>query len=146
MAYKGCMDDVRAAVGLKQPKQVPIFANSEEFDVKWHGKYPYEELCQSGDKMAEVWIAAVEEFDYDWAWLQIDDCFEFEPLGVGTKGEGDILRATSAYLPAARETLDTLTNAASCLSSNKGMNERQPLSTPPKLVRKTLSNNSISTS
>ena len=108
MAYKGLMDDVRSAVALKQPKQVPIFANSEEFDVKWYGKYCYEEVCQDGDKIAEVWIAAIEEFDYDWAWLQIDDCLEFEPLGVGTHGEGDILRATRDYLPATRETLENL--------------------------------------
>jgi uroporphyrinogen decarboxylase len=38
----------------------------------------------------------------------VDDCFEFEPLGVGTRGEGDILRATCEYLPANRETLDSL--------------------------------------
>ena len=67
---------------------------TEEFGVKWYGKYPYEEACQDGDKMAEAWIAATESFDYDWVWLQVDDCFEFEPLGVGTHGEGDILRAT----------------------------------------------------
>ena len=108
MAYKGLMDDVRAAVALKQPKQVPIFANSEEFDVKWHGQYDYEEVCQSGDKMAEVWIAATEEFDYDWVWLQVDDCFEFEAIGVGTRGEGNILRATTEYLPTTRETLKNL--------------------------------------
>jgi uroporphyrinogen decarboxylase len=58
--------------------------------------------------MAEVWIAAVEEFDYDWVWLQVDDCFEFEPLGVGTHGEGNILRATRDYLPATAETLKSL--------------------------------------
>jgi len=40
--------------------------------------------------------------------LQIDDCFEFEPLGVGCYGEGNILRATRDYLPATRETLKNL--------------------------------------
>jgi uroporphyrinogen decarboxylase len=84
---------------------MPVFACSEEFDVKWYGRHAYEEVCQDGDKIAEVWGAAIEEFDYDWAWVQVDDCFEFEPLGVGTHGEGDILRATKEYLPAARETL-----------------------------------------
>ncbi len=44
--------------------------------------------ARTAHKMAEVWIAAIEEFDYDWAWLQVDDCFEFEPLGVGTPGRG----------------------------------------------------------
>jgi len=108
MAYDGVMDDVNRAVALEKPKRIPVFACSEEFDVKWYGKYPYEEVCQSGDKLAEVWSAAIDEFDYDWAWLQIDDCFEFEPLGVGTRGEGDILRATTGYLPATTETLDSL--------------------------------------
>jgi len=108
MAYDGLLDDVRRAIALEKPGRLPVFAHSEEPDVKWHGKYCYEEVCQDGEKMAEVWIAAIEEFDYDWAWLQVDDCFEFEPLGVGTHGEGDILRATRDYLPAARETIDRL--------------------------------------
>jgi uroporphyrinogen decarboxylase len=105
MAYDGVIDDVFRAIALEKPRRMPVFACSEEFDVKWHGRYTYEEVCQDGDKMAEVWIAAIEEFDYDWAWLQVDDCFEFEPLGVGTHGEGNILRATKEYLPATRETL-----------------------------------------
>lgn len=108
MAYKGVIDDVRRAIALREPRRLPAFACSEEFDVKWYGKYPYEEVCQDGGKIAEVWIAAIEEFDYDWAWVQVDDCFEFEPLGVGTHGEGNILRATRDYLPAARATLDGL--------------------------------------
>ncbi|MDY0164902.1 MAG: uroporphyrinogen decarboxylase family protein [Thermoguttaceae bacterium] len=108
MAYDGVMDDVRRAIALEKPRRLPVFACSEEFDVKWYGKYTYEEVCQDGRKMAEVWIAAIEEFDYDWAWLQVDDCFEFEPLGVGTHGEGSILRATRDYLPPTRETLDRL--------------------------------------
>ncbi len=102
------MDDVRTCVDLGIPKRIPVFALSEEFDVKWYGKYSYEETCQDGDKMAETWIAAIERFDYDWAWVQIDDCFEFEPLGVGTKGEGNILRATKDYLPAMQESLKNL--------------------------------------
>lgn len=108
MAYHGVIEDVRRAIALEKPGRLPVFACSEEFDVKWHGRYTYEEICQDGEKMAEVWIAAIEEFDYDWAWLQIDDCFEFEPLGVGTHGEGNILRATRDYLPATSETLNNL--------------------------------------
>lgn len=108
MAYDGVIEDVRAAIALKKPSRLPVFACSEEFDVKWYGKYTYEEVCQDGDKMAEVWSAAIKEFDYDWAWLQVDDCFEIEPLGVGCVGEGNILRATKDYLPATRETLDNL--------------------------------------
>jgi len=108
MAYKGVIEDVRKAIELGKPKRIPVFACSEEFDVKWYGKYTYEEVCQDGEKMAEVWSAAIKEFDYDWAWLQVDDCFEFEPLGVGCVGSGNILRATKDYLPATHETLKNL--------------------------------------
>ena len=87
--YDGVMDDIRTCVRLGIPKRVPVFALSEEFDVKWYGRYAYEEICQDGDKMAEVWTAATEEFDYDWVWLQVDDCFEFEPLGVGCVRRGE---------------------------------------------------------
>ncbi len=106
--YSGLMDDVRTCVDLGIPKNVPVFTLSEEFDVKWYDKYTYEEICQDGNKIAEIWIAAIEKFDYDCAWVQIDDCFEFEPLGVGTQGEGNILRATKSYLPATKETLNNL--------------------------------------
>lgn len=102
------MDDIRTCVELGVPERVPVFALSEEFDIKWFGKYAYEEICQDGDKMAEAWIAATEEFGYDWVWLQVDDCFEFEPLGVGCHGEGNILRATKTYLPPAAETFRKL--------------------------------------
>ncbi len=108
MAYDRVVDDVRRAAAGGRPGRLPVFACSEEFDVKWHGRYTCEEVCQDGRKMAEVWMAAVAEFDYDWAWLQVDDCFEFEPLGVGTRGEGDILRATCRYLPATEATLRRL--------------------------------------
>lgn len=108
MAYDGVIEDVRRAIELKVPERVPVFTSSEEFDVKWYGKYTYEQVCQSGEKMAEVWSAAIREFDYDWAWLQVDDCFEFEPLGVGCYGKDNILRATKDYLPATMETLKNL--------------------------------------
>ncbi len=108
MAYEGVVEDVRRAIAGQPPSRMPVFACSEEFDVRWYGRYAYEEVCQDGRKMAEVWIAAIEEFDYDWAWLQVDDCFEFEPLGVGTRGQGNILRATCEYLPATAATLDRL--------------------------------------
>ncbi len=114
MAYDGVIEDVRKAIALQEPGRLPVLACSEEFDVKWHGRYSYEEVCRDGRKMAEVWIAAIEHFDYDWAWLQVDDCFEFEPLGVGTRGEGNILRATKDYLPATDETLDAPPAPAPC--------------------------------
>lgn len=107
MAYDGVIEDIKTAIDMGTPKRVPIFALSEEFDVKWYGKWDYETVCQDGDKIAEVWIAAIEEFDYDWAWVQVDDCWEFEPLGVGCPGEGNILRATKDHIACTREGLDT---------------------------------------
>ena len=107
MAYQGVLDDIRKCVKLQKPARVPIFACSEEFDVRMSG-ITYEEYCQNPQKMAMAQIAAVERFDYDWAWLQVDDCIMFEPLGVGVKGDGNILRATYDYLPATFETLKKL--------------------------------------
>lgn len=108
MAYQGVIEDFQKIRENKIPRRVPCVTASEEFDVRWHGKYTYEEFCQDGDKMFEVYKAAIEHFNYDWAWLQIDDCFEFEPVGVTVKGEGNILRATCGYLPVSWETLKNL--------------------------------------
>ena len=108
MAYDGVIKDFESIRRKETPKRLPCVACSEEFDVKWYGKYDYEDFCQDGDKIFEVYKAAIEEFDYDWAWCQIDDCFEFEPAGVGCVGEGNILRATHGYLPATRESLEKL--------------------------------------
>jgi uroporphyrinogen decarboxylase len=108
MPYAGAVDDFRAARALKRPRRVPCVALSEEFDVRWHGRWCYEEVCQDGDKIFEVLKSSAEEFDYDWVWAQIDDCYEFEPLGVAVKGEGNILRATCGYLPMSREHLAKL--------------------------------------
>ncbi len=106
--YDGLMDDIRTCVALGVPKRIPVFALSEEFDVKWYGRHTYEDTCRDGDLMAEAWSAATEAFDYDWSWLQVDDCFEFEPLGVGCYGQDNILRATRDYLPPSRDTLKGL--------------------------------------
>jgi uroporphyrinogen decarboxylase len=108
MAYQGVIEDFQKIRENKIPHRVPVVTASEEFDVRWYGKYNYEEFCQDGDKMFEVVKAAIEHFNYDWAWLQIDDCFEFEPVGVKVKGEGNILRATYGYLPVNRDTLKNL--------------------------------------
>ncbi|NUN94066.1 MAG: hypothetical protein HUU04_09840 [Verrucomicrobiae bacterium] len=108
MPYAGAVDDFRAIRALKSPRRVPCVALSEEFDVRWHGRWCYEEVCQDGDKIFEVLKASAESFDYDWVWVQIDDCYEFEPIGVGVKGEGNILRATCGYLPMGREELEKL--------------------------------------
>lgn len=107
MACKGVMDDVRKAVALGRPKRLPVFICSEEFDVRVCGSR-YDRYNRNAKEMARVQIEAVERFDYDWAWLQVDDCIEFEPLGVRVKGEGDILPATCGYLPTTDASLETL--------------------------------------
>lgn len=107
MAYSGVLDDVRGAATLGIPAHLPVFLCSEEFDVRVCGSR-YDRYCRDALEMARVQIEAVERFDYDWAWLQVDDCIEFEPLGVGVKGEGDILPATCKYLPADPAALDAL--------------------------------------
>lgn len=108
MAYDGLMDDMRLIARNETPSRVPFLALSEEFDVRWYDHGSYQQISDDPQLLADCTIAAVEAFDYDWAWLQVDDCMEFEPLGVGVKGEGNILRATCEYLPATRVTLDAL--------------------------------------
>jgi uroporphyrinogen decarboxylase len=107
MAYKGVLDDVRRAVAMQRPKELPVFICSEEMDVRVCGSR-YDRYNSDPDEMARVQVEAVERFDYDWAWLQVDDCIEFEPLGVGVKGGGDILPATCDYLPTTKQSLDAL--------------------------------------
>lgn len=99
MAYAGVMADIRRAVALERPAQLPVFLCSEEADVRLCGSR-YDRYNAVAAEMARVQIEAIERFDYDWAWLQVDDCIEFEPLGVGVEGSGDILPATCRYLPA----------------------------------------------
>lgn len=107
MAYKGVMHDLRRAVGMKRPETLPVFVCSEEMDVRVCGSR-YDRYNSCPKEMARVQIEAINRFDYDWAWLQVDDCIEFEPLGVGVKGEGDILPATCAYLPVTDASLAAL--------------------------------------
>lgn len=109
MAYKGVIEDFRKAIALEKPSRVPVVACSEEFDVHvCGGGVTYNEYNRDARIMAATQIAAVKRFDYDWAWLQVDDCIVYEVLGVEVKGEGDILPATCGYLPATRATLDSL--------------------------------------
>lgn len=107
MAYPGLKDDVKRCVAGQAPKRLPVFGCSEEFDVRIAGEN-YERYCSSAETMVAVQKKIVKRMDYDWVWLQIDDCIEFELLGVGVKGGGDILRATCDYLPATPETLKRL--------------------------------------
>ncbi len=106
MAYSGVIDDFRTAIALGTPKRVPVVADSEEFDVHiCGGGVTYNEYNRDPKLMAASQIAAVKRFDYDWAWLQVDDCILYEVLGVEVRGEGDILPATCGYLPATQSTL-----------------------------------------
>ena len=107
MAYRGVMEDVRRAVALRAPERLPVFLCSEEMDVRLCGSR-YDRYNSDAREMARVQIEAIRKFDYDWAWLQVDDCLEFGPLGVKVKGEGDILPATCGYLPATDESLAAL--------------------------------------
>jgi len=107
MAYAGVLDDIRKAIRLESPGRLPVFACSEEFDVRMAGEV-YENYNSDAKVMAKCQIEAVKKYDYDWAWLQVDDCIEFEVLGVGCKGGGNILPATCDYLPPTAETLKGL--------------------------------------
>jgi uroporphyrinogen decarboxylase len=101
------MDDIRLAVAMRVPRKLPVFLCSEEMDVRVCGSR-YDRYNRDAREMVRVQIEAIERFDYDWAWLQVDDCIEFEPLGVEVKGEGDILPATCGYLPATEASLAAL--------------------------------------
>jgi len=107
MAYRGVLKDIEAAVNMKRPERLPAFICSEEMDVRVCGSR-YDRYNSNANEMARVQVEAIERFDYDWAWLQVDDCLEFETLGVGVKGQGDILPATCEYLPADEGALATL--------------------------------------
>lgn len=98
MAYHGVLEDIQQAIEMKTPNRLPVFMCSEELDVRICGSR-YDRYNRDAREMARVQIESVERFDYDWSWLQVDDCIEFEPLGVGVKGGGDILPATCEYLP-----------------------------------------------
>ena len=109
MAYQGVIEDFKTAIALGQPSKVPVVACSEEFDVRVCGDgVTYNEYNRNAEIMADTQIAAAMRFGYDWAWLQVDDCVVYEVLGVEVRGEGDILPATCGYLPATRETLNSL--------------------------------------
>lgn len=109
MAYKGVIDDFQKAIALEKPSRVPVVACSEEFDVRvCGGGVTYSQYDSDPAIMAATQIAAVKRFNYDWSWLQVDDCMVYEVLGVGVRGDGNILRATCDYLPATSATLDSL--------------------------------------
>lgn len=107
--YPNIVGEFAKAIALKEPAKVPVVACSEEFDVHvCGGGVTYNEYIRDAKLMSATQIAAVKRFGYDWTWLQVDDCMVYEVLGVEVRGEGDILPATCGYLPATRETLNSL--------------------------------------
>lgn len=109
--YPNIVGEFAKAIALEEPSKIPVVACSEEFDVHiCGGGVTYNEYNRDARIMAKTQIAAARRFGYDWCWLQVDDCMVYEALGVEVRGEGDILPATCGYLPAVRNTLDTLPN------------------------------------
>ena len=107
MAYHGVLDDVRTCGALGQPSRVPIFAITDEFDLRAAG-VTHRAYSRDAEVMARVQIGNARRFDYDWVFLIPDDFFEIEPLGVETVvGEHTPVAATR-YLPADRSTLQRL--------------------------------------
>ena len=107
MAYKDVLDDVIKCIRLEKPGRMPAIALSEEFDVGQAG-ITYEEYSCDAGKVAQVHIKALHERDFDWACVYIDDCIEFEPLGVKTTGMVNVPKSATRYVPATRETFDLL--------------------------------------
>ena len=107
MPYPNVMADIRRAIAGHKPERMPLLALSEEFDVRVAGE-AYEDYATNSKVIERVQTYAIERFGYDWAWLQIDDCFIVELLGVGVQGGGNIPVATKDYLPALRTTLNSL--------------------------------------
>jgi len=107
VAYAGVLDDVRAAVAGRAPHRFPALALSEELDVRAAGM-TYEEYSLDARKIERALSTGIQTFDYDWAQVYIDDCLEFEPLGVETAGSGNVPRSVSRYLPATPAALQTL--------------------------------------
>jgi len=103
----GVLDDIKRCVRLEEPERTSVFALSQEFDARMSG-LTYAEYVTDPKKAARCQIENIERFGYDWAWLHLDDCIEFEAIGVGVRIEGNVVPVTSGYLPATWETLRSL--------------------------------------
>lgn len=104
MAYKSVVQDIKTAIGGGKPGRLPVFALSQEFDARFCG-LTYEEYISSGESIAKCQAEVIRRFDYDWSWLHVDDTIEFEAIGVGIFGGGNVVPGTVGYLPATQETL-----------------------------------------
>ena len=107
MAYNGVLEDVKRCIKLGLPEKMPVFALTEEFDVGQSG-LTYEEYTANAENAALIHRKGIERFNYDWACVYMDDCIEFEPMGVKTIGNKNIPRSVSKFLPASYASLDSL--------------------------------------
>lgn len=98
------MENVREAVSGGRPDRLPVFALSQEFDAGFSG-LTYEEYIRDAETIARCQSEVIRRFDYDWSWLHVDDTLEFEAIGVGISGGGNVVPATARYLPATTDTL-----------------------------------------
>ena len=60
MSYSGVIEDFQRIRESKIPRRIPVVACSEEFDVRWYGKYSYEEFCQDGN--CQIFINLLKAF------------------------------------------------------------------------------------
>ena len=107
MAYLNVLNDIKRCIGIEVPEQFPVLALTEEFDVAQAGM-TYKEYASSEENAAKVHIQGIEKFDYDWACVYIDDCIEFEPLGVETICFNNVPASASRFLPAVQESISRL--------------------------------------
>jgi uroporphyrinogen decarboxylase len=101
------LEDVRRCARREVPQQLPVFALSQEFDARYCG-LTYAEYIRDAETIVACQERVATEFGWDWVWLHLDDCIEFEPLGVGVAAGENIVPATADYLPPTREGLKGL--------------------------------------
>jgi uroporphyrinogen decarboxylase len=107
MAYADVLNDVRKCIDLQVPNKLPVFALSEEFDMRMAGM-TYEQYRSDARNIVRSQSEGIRRFDYDWACVYIDDSLEFEPLGVGSMGSENTPRSIETFLPPAFATLQKL--------------------------------------
>lgn len=107
MAYTGVLDDIRTCLNLGAPRRLPVFALSEEFDMRMAG-VTYEAYRSDAKTIVRSQSEGIERFGYDWACIYIDDSLEFEPLGVVSFGSENTPFSIRDFMPATAATLRTL--------------------------------------
>lgn len=108
MAYQGVLDDIRRCAAGQTPSRVPVFAISQEFDVRMAG-VTHDAYGIDTDTMVKVHTQAVEQFDFDWVFHIPDDYVELETLGIKTEPGPRTPRAVVRYPPLTTETVGALT-------------------------------------